>query len=84
MVVMEANSTEGYVLMADLNSDGAMIQCSNPLVKGEEVTLQILDHKVSAKVTWERDGEVGLSFDGSISPDTISALNKTGDSWIIY
>ena len=54
------------------------------LVEGEGLTLEILDQKYRAKVVWQHDGKFGLSFEGSISPETVSALNKTGDDWVIY
>jgi hypothetical protein len=71
--------------MIDLNAQGAQLaHHSGDLVEGDEVTLEIPNHKVAAKVVWLRDGRIGLSFDDSIPAETISALNKTGDDWVIY
>jgi hypothetical protein len=84
MVVLHSSSADTFGLMVDLTEHGAMIAPSSMLAEGDEVTLQILDHKVSAKVVWESDGKIGLSFDGSLSPETVAALNKTGDDWVIY
>lgn len=84
MIVVHSDTAEEYGLMIDLSKDGAQIESLSKLVIGEEVTLQILDQKVRAKIAWERDGKIGLSFDGSLSPETVSVLNKTGDDWVIY
>ena len=71
MVVLHTESADAYALMVDLSKDGAMIEPSGKLTEGEEVTIEILDHKVSAKVAWASDGKIGLSFDGSLSAETV-------------
>lgn len=84
MVILHSESADAYALMIDLSKDGAMIEPSGKLAEGEDVTIEILDHKVSAKVAWASDGKIGLAFDGSLSAETVTALNQTGDDWVIY
>jgi hypothetical protein len=84
LIVLQSDSAKAHELMIDLNENGAMIKSSRNLILGEEVTLEILDQTVRAKIVWADDGKIGLSFDGRISADKVSALNKTGENWVIY
>ena len=49
--------------LVNLSASGAMIRFRGELVEGDEVQLQLLDHKaVTGQVRWIGDGRVGVSF----------------------
>lgn len=62
------------VQLVNISTTGARLKCSSRLPKDALVTLQYLNERISARVTWSNEHETGVRFVTLLSQSNVTAI----------
>ncbi len=71
---LQANGSRHSVQILDLSSGGAKLTFADPVPSGTLVLLDCGTLACEGTVRWQRDGQLGLSFEQELDPREVDAL----------
>lgn len=69
-------SASHRVTIVNVNEDGAGLEGVPPLPAGSQVSVQLMHHRLPARLAWQKDTAAGLTFKMRLGAQMLSTLRR--------